>query len=172
MLDPLSLIINSVVGLVYCFARRYDESIANHKKVLEMDPNFLLANTYIVHSYMANGNYTDAVDIGRKAEPLAAEHAYSLCIFGAAYGLAGLRKDALRILANLEELAQRRYVPAFSRMIVLMGMGKIDEALNEMEKSIEERFSQNIFTKTHPYFDGLKSNKRFQLLLKEIGLNK
>ena len=86
--------------------------------------------------------------------------------------MAGLRKDALRILANLEELAQRRYVPAFSRMIVLMGMGKIDEALNEMEKSIEERFSQNIFTKTHPYFDGLKSNKRFQLLLKEIGLNK
>ena len=55
-------------------------------------------------------------------------------------------------------------------MTTLVGMGEIDEAMDEMEKSIKERHPTNIFTNTHPYFDHLKSNKRFQLLLKEIGL--
>jgi tetratricopeptide (TPR) repeat protein len=135
-LDPLSLIINSVAGMVYCFAHRYDESIVAHKRVLDMDPNFLLANTYIVFTYLANGNYNDAVDISRKAEALAAEHAYSLCIFGGAYGMAGLKEDALRILTRLDELSQRRYVSAIHRMTTLVGMGEIDEAMDEMENRI------------------------------------
>ncbi|UCE19255.1 MAG: protein kinase [Gemmatimonadota bacterium] len=171
-LDPLSLIINTIVGIAYYFARRYDESIANHKKALEMDPNFLLANTYIVMPYVDKGMYNEAVDIMRKAEPSAAEHAYSLGYFGGAYGRAGLKDDALRILARLDELARRRYVSTFNRAVVLAGMGEFDEALDDMEKSIEDRCPTNIFSKTFPYFDCLQSNKRFQSLLKKIGLDK
>ncbi len=170
-LDPLSLIINTVVGIAYYFARRYDESIANHRKALEMDPNFLLANTYITMPYVDAGKYDDAVDIIRKAEPLAAEHAYSLGYFGGAYGRAGLKDDALRILARLDELARRRYVSTFSRAVVLVGLGEIDEALDDMEKSIEDRFPINIFSKTFPFFDCLRSNMRFQALMKKIGLD-
>ena len=171
-LDPLSLIINTVVGIAYYIARRYDESIANHKKALEMDPNFLLANTYITMPYVDVGKYDDAVDIMRKAEPLAAEHAYSLGYFGGAYGRAGLKDDALRILARLDELARRRYVSTFHRAVVLVGMGEFDEALDDMEKSIEDRSPVNIFSKTFPFFDCLRSNMRFQSLIEKIGLNK
>ncbi|MEJ2720138.1 MAG: protein kinase [bacterium] len=168
-LDPLSLIINTIVGIAYYFARRYEESIANHKKALEMDPNFLLANTYITMPYVDKGQYDEAIDIIRKAEPAAAENAYSLGYFGGAYGRAGLKDDALRILAQLDELALRRYVSTVHRAILLVGMGEIDEALDNIEKSIEERCPVNIFAKTYPFFDCLKSNVRFQALMKKIG---
>jgi serine/threonine protein kinase len=169
-LDPLSLIINTIVGIAYYFAGRYDESIANHKKALELDPNFLLANTYLTMPYVEEGKYDAAVDIMRRVESAAAEHAYSLGYFGGAYGRAGLKDDALRILAKLDELARRRYVSPFSRAVVLVGLDRFDEALDEMEKSIEERFPPNVFSGTFPFFDCLRSNERFQALLSKIGL--
>jgi tetratricopeptide (TPR) repeat protein len=168
-LDPLSLIINTVVGIAYYFARRYEESIANHKKALDMDPNFLLASTYITMPYVDSGRYDEAVDVIRKAEPLASEHAYSLGYFGGAYGRAGLKGEAQRILAQLNELASKRYVSSFHRAVVLVGMGEFDKAMDNFEKSVAERTPLNIFSKTYPFFDCLRSNKRFQALLKKIG---
>ena len=169
-LDPLSLIINTIVGIAYYMARRYDESILNHKKALEMDPDFLLAKTYIILPYVECGKYDEVVDIIRETESSAAEHTYTLAYFGGAYARAGLKDDAVRILNRLDELARRRYVSALHRAIVLVGMGEYDDALDLIEKSIEDRCPISIFHKTAPYLDCLESNKRFQSLLKKVGL--
>lgn len=67
-LDPLSPIINALVGISYYFARRYEESIAKHQKTLELDPNFLLANAYIVLAYVANGMCESVVRTMRSVE--------------------------------------------------------------------------------------------------------
>jgi serine/threonine-protein kinase len=169
-LDPLSLIINTIVGIAYYFARRYEESIAQHRKTLEMDPNFLLANTYIILPYVECGMFDEAIDIMRRAESLAADHTYTLGYFGGAYGRAGLQDEALRILARLDELARKRYVSALHRANLLVGMGRIDEALTDMERAYADRCPVGSFSKTIPYFDCLQPNPRFQVLLKKIGL--
>jgi TolB-like protein/tetratricopeptide (TPR) repeat protein len=168
-LDPLSLIINTIAGIAYYMARRYEESIASHRKVLEMDPNFLLAHTYIILPYVECGRYDDAIDTIRRAESLAAEHTYTLGYFGGAYGRAGLEDDALRILARIDELARERYVSAVHRANLLVGLGRFDEALADMERGYEERCPVHSFSKTIPYFDCLHSHPRFQTLLKKIG---
>jgi serine/threonine protein kinase/tetratricopeptide (TPR) repeat protein len=168
-LDPLSLMINSVVGITYYFARRYEESIEHHKKALEMDPNFLLATTYSTLAYVECGMFDEVIDLIRKAEPLATENTYSLGYFGGTYGRAGQKDDALRILARLDELARERYVSPLHRANVLVGIGEIDEALNEMEKAYTKRCPVHSFSNTMPYFDCLKSNQRFKELMKKIG---
>jgi serine/threonine-protein kinase len=168
-LDPLSLIINTLAGIAYYMARRYEESIAQIKRALEMDPNFLLAATYIVLPYVECGMYDDAIDIMRRAEPLAAEHTYTLGYFGGVYGRAGLEDEASRILVRMDELARKRYVSALHRANLLVGMGRYDEALTDMERAYEERCPINSFSKMIPYFDCLQSNPRFQALLKKIG---
>jgi serine/threonine protein kinase/Tfp pilus assembly protein PilF len=169
-LDPLSLIINAIVGVVYFAARRYDESIKYHKKTLEMDPNFLIANTYAVLALTASDRYDEAIDIMRRVEPLAAEHAYTLAVFGGAYAMAGQRDKARRILDQLDELARERYVPPLHRFIVLAGLGETDKALDCMEEAIEERNTMVVLSKAHPWHDRLQSNQRFQSLLRKIGL--
>jgi tetratricopeptide (TPR) repeat protein len=168
-LDPLSMIINSVVGIAYYFARRYEESIAHHKKALEMDPNFLLASTYSTLAYVECGMYDEIIDIIRKAEPLATENTYSLGYFGGTYARAGQKDEALRILARLDDLARERYVSPLHRANVLVGIGEIDRALDDMEKAYTERCPVHTFSNTMPYFDCLKSNQRFQSLMKKIG---
>src|SRR5882724_783446 len=52
-LDPLSLVINTDMGVDYYYARRYDEAIAQLHKTLEMDPGF-----YIAHLVL--GQFLDA----------------------------------------------------------------------------------------------------------------
>jgi len=168
-LDPLSLMINTIVGIAYYFASRYEESIAQHRKSLEMDPNFLLANTYIVLPYVECGMYEDAIDIMRRAEPLATEHTYTLGYFGGVYGRAGREDEALRILARIDELAGERYVSALHRANLLVGLGRFEEALTDMERAYVERCPVNSFSKTIPYFDCLQSNPRYQALMKKIG---
>jgi len=169
-LDPLSLMINAIAGIAHYFARRMDESIEHLEKVLEMDPNFLFANAYIVLPLIETGRRNEAIDIMRRVEPLAAEHAYTLGAFGATYGIAGRRNDARRILGQLDELARQRYVSPVHRAYVLAGLGETDEMMDCLETGYQERCPYLVFLKVDLAFDRVRSDQRFQSLLKKIGL--
>jgi serine/threonine protein kinase/Tfp pilus assembly protein PilF len=168
--DPLSLMINAIVGVAYYFARRNDESIEYQRKVLEMDPNFLFANTYILLPLIETGRCDEAIDIMRRVEPLAAEHAYTLGAFGASYAIVGQRDDALRILGQLDELARERYVSPVHRAYVFAGLGETDEMMDCLEEGYQERCPYIILIKTDRAFERVRSDQRFKLLLKKIGL--
>jgi serine/threonine-protein kinase len=168
-LDPLSPIINAVVGVAYYFARRYDESIANHQKTLELVPDFLLAGTWVVLAYAANGMCESAFKIIDRVEPIAAEHAYSLGFFGCAYGVCGQEEDALRMLDSLSDLARQRYVSPIHPAAVLLGLGRLDEAFDLLEKARLERNPMLVFIKTGPFFDPLLSDTRHKELFRRLG---
>jgi len=173
-LDPLSLMINSVVGVIYYFARRYKESIAGHQKALELEPSFLLASTYLVLTYVADGMCDRALETVGKAEAYAAEHAYSLGYFGFAYGMCGREEDALRVLDALNRLAEKRYVSPINQAHVLLGLDRMEEALDFFEKAYAERCPILVFAGTAPYCDrrseALESNTRYKELMRKIGL--
>jgi len=168
-LDPLSPIINAIVGVAYYFTSRYEESIKNHQKTLELDPNFLLANTWIVLAYVANGMCESAVRTIRRVEASAVEHAYSLGYFGFACGVCGQEEDALRTLDILNELAKKRYVSPVHQANVLLGLGRMDEVFDLLEKAYVERNPMLAFAKTSPFFDPILSDTRGKELLRKIG---
>ncbi len=168
-LDPLSLIINAVVGLLYCFARRYEESIANQKKTLELDPNFLIANGWIVMAYAENGMCDRAVQTMSRVEASAAEHPFTLGYFGYYYGACGQDKDALRILEILNELAKTRYVSPMHQAHTLIGLGRIDEAFDFVEKAYAERDPLLALTKAIPFYGTHLSDTQYKELLRKIG---
>src|SRR5207249_9938528 len=60
-LDPLSLIIRTNVGMIECFARRYNEAIEQYRKVLEADPNFVIARRKLASALEAKGMEQEAV---------------------------------------------------------------------------------------------------------------
>ena len=128
------------------------------------------SRSLVVVPLVETGRVDEAIDIMRRVEPLAAEHAYTLGAFGAAYAIAGRRDDALRILDQLEELAQERYVSLLNHAHVLAGLGETDEMMDCMEEAYKERSPMLIFSKADPIFDRVRSNQWFQSLLKKIGL--
>jgi hypothetical protein len=113
--------------------------------------------------------FDEVIGLIRKAEPLATENTYSLGYVGGTCGRAGQKDEALRILARLDDLARERYVSPLHRANVLVGIGEIDRALDDMEKAYAERCPVHTFSNTMPYFDCLQSKQRFQLLMRKIG---
>jgi serine/threonine protein kinase/Tfp pilus assembly protein PilF len=169
-LDPLSLIVNAVVGLLYYFAGRYEESIANQKKTLELDPNFLLANTWIVLAYVGNGMCDRAVRTMSRVQKSAAEHPFTLGYYGYSYGACGQDEDALRVLDILNELAKTRHVSPMHQAHTLIGLGRIDEAFDLIERARVERDPLLALTKAGPFYGTHLSDTQRKELLRKSGL--
>jgi TolB-like protein/DNA-binding winged helix-turn-helix (wHTH) protein/tetratricopeptide (TPR) repeat protein len=62
-----------------------------------------------------------------------------LAPLGLAYGLAGRRADALKILAEMEQTSQKRYVSPFDLAVVYSGLGRMDEAFRILDQALEQR---------------------------------
>ena len=62
-----------------------------------------------------------------------------LAPLGLAYGLAGRRTEALKILAEMEQESRNRYISPTFLAVVNSGLGRMDEAFRLLEKGLEER---------------------------------
>ncbi len=62
-----------------------------------------------------------------------------LAPLGLAYGLAGRRADALKILAEMEQASQKRYISPYYLAEVYSGLGRMDEAFRLLDRALEQR---------------------------------
>src|SRR6202158_396279 len=60
-LGPLSVICNADLARLYFNARRYDETEAQARKTLEMDPRFYVAHSYLGEALQFKGKLADAI---------------------------------------------------------------------------------------------------------------
>jgi TolB-like protein/DNA-binding winged helix-turn-helix (wHTH) protein len=68
-LDPLSLMVNTDVGVAFYFARQYDQAIEQLQKTLEIDPTFLRAYLYLVAAYCQKSMFEEAMAAAQKTGP-------------------------------------------------------------------------------------------------------
>ena len=87
---------------------------------------------------------------------------------GWALGLAGQRDESLEILADLERQRSQGYVGAVLLACVNLGVGDHDRAISWLQQAAEERDGMMPWLKTLLVFDPLRSDPRFQALLKKM----
>ena len=87
-LDPLSLPINATLGRAYRDARKYEESINQCRKTLDLDPDFALAHWCLGVSYVAEKQYAEAITEMQRANAVGESPLYSYAL-GYAYAAAG-----------------------------------------------------------------------------------
>ena len=71
----------------------------------------------------------------------------------------------------MNERARHNYVPSFHIAIIHAGLGQRDQALVWLEKGYQERSAWMVWLKVDPRFDVLRSDPRFQDLLRRVGLS-
>jgi adenylate cyclase len=171
-LDPLSLIFNRDLGTAFYLARQYDQAIEQLRKTLELDPNFALAHSSLGWAYLQKSMYKEGIAECEKELAVSPGNSYALSGLGHAYAVAGKRAEAQKVLDQLNELSKQRYVPAVSRVGIYVGLGEKDKAFEWLEKSYAER-SQGLarnYLKVSPAYDPLRSDPRFQNLLRRMNL--
>ena len=169
-LDPLSLTISAGVGRLLGVARQYDRAIEQLQKTIEMDPNFVRARFDLGLMYAESGRYDEALAEFQSAISISGSTIEILPALGFTYGLAGKRTEALKVLEELNEQSKRRHVSAFLIAVVYIGLGEKNQALDWLEKAREEHNNSLPFLNVDPLFDSLRSDPRFQDLLRRIGL--
>jgi serine/threonine protein kinase/TolB-like protein/Flp pilus assembly protein TadD len=171
-LDPLSLIINRVLGLDFYYARHYDQAIEQEQLTLEMDPNFTFAHMQRGQAYVQKSMYKQGIAECEKELVVSPRHPYALLGLGYAYAVAGRSAEAQKVLDQLNAISDQKYVPAMSRVGVYVGLGDKEKAFEWLGKAYEDRSIGSSFAaiKMDPIYDPLRSDPRFQDLLRRMNL--
>jgi serine/threonine protein kinase/tetratricopeptide (TPR) repeat protein len=171
-LDPLSLIITHTPGWIDYFARRYDEAIAEIKKTIEMDPTFVVSHWYMSLCYERKGMDREALTAIEEAVRFSGGEPLFLSALGRIHATFGRRAEAEATLARLEEMAGGRYVSPYYVAAIHAALGETDAAFARHEKALEERSHGLTFLLVDPGVDPLRSDPRFDDLLRRVGLPK
>jgi len=166
-LDPVSPIINTEAGLPYYFLGEYEKALAYFRKALELDPTFALAHCHLGWSYEEQGKYEDAIAELETAARLDDTPMY-LVFLGHAYGSAGRKQEAQRIIQKLKSMARSRFVAPTYLAIVYAGMSDRQREVEWLEKAYDERFWGLAWLKVQRKFGNLSDNDRFSVLLRKM----
>ena len=167
-LDPLSLIITRDVGWMLHFARRYDEAVEFFKKAMDMDPNFMRAHLILGQTYIHQNNIELAIPEFEAVSRLS-EGTLGTIMLGYCHARAGRISEAKRILKSLLSLPPTKYVPPVGIAFIYAGLKDNDRAFEWLDRAVEEHAGGLLFIKVDPFFDSLRPDPRFTLLLKKMG---
>jgi len=169
-LDPLSAPLSDDMGEAYYLARDYDHSIKQNQKTLEVEPDRAFAYVGMGSAYDQKGLYDEAIASNQKAVSVAGRTSVFLSPLGHAYARAGKRDEAIAILNEMREVSKGSYVSPYDIAILYAGLGDNDNAIGQLRKAYEDRAGWMIYLKVEPQFDPLRSDPRFQELIRKMGL--
>jgi TolB-like protein/Tfp pilus assembly protein PilF len=169
-LDPLSQIILEGHGYLLMLERRYDEAIEAYRGLLDLDASFYKAFTSMGRAMVQKGDYPGGIAMLEKGRAMVGDVPSILGALGQASAMAGDRARARDLLNQLNALARSRYVPTTSLALIHAGLGEHEKALDWLERGCDLRELPLSSLKVHPAYDVLRSEPRFDVLLRRLRL--
>ena len=78
--------------------------------------------------------------------------------------------EARKILEEMVELSETRYVSAFWIAMIYAGLNEKDRAFKWLENAYAEHYEVLTFLNITPQLDSIRDDPRFEELLKKVGL--
>jgi tetratricopeptide (TPR) repeat protein len=168
-LDPLSLMVQSASARAYYNARRYQEAVDQAKVALDLDSTYARARFWIGMAEEQLGRSDEAIrELKATIEKGGATSAY-VAALGHVYATSGRRREALRILEDLETQSKSGYVSSLDIATVRLGLGDTDAALAMLDRAVQAHDGGLVFLAVDPRYDPVRRDPRFQCLLRRIG---
>jgi serine/threonine-protein kinase len=168
--DPFSLIINVLLGWAFHYSYQYDHAIEQYLKTLEMDPNFAPAHFFLGMTYVQKAMFEEAFEEFQKAKVLFGDSTLTNAALWHAYARRGKTDEVQKVLDELAKISQQIYVPLYYVAAVYADVGDKERAFHWLGKCFEEREMWLAFLKVDPIWSDLRTDPRFNELLKKIGL--
>jgi adenylate cyclase len=171
-LDPIAQQTLQLAGTMYLYARRYDEATLLLKKVLELEPSHAMAHDNLGLALVFNGMIDEGIIEIEHAIRLSngSNHAYSTDLV-LAYVRAGKRESAESLLKEAIKQYDEKTGSATTLAMMYSVLGQKEEAFKWLERAYVEHTGYLISSYVEFTFDNLRSDPRFSLFMKKIGLN-
>ena len=156
------------------FTRRYDESIAQYQKALDLYPNASATRAALAWAYTMKGMYAQALaeydKIPDEEKAVVAENQFVATGLGWVYARSGKRANALKIARGFIELSSHAYVDFYTLAGIYAGLDDKDEAFRLLEKGYEQHSATMPYLGVDFFWDGVRSDPRYADLLRRMGL--
>jgi TolB-like protein/tetratricopeptide (TPR) repeat protein len=169
-MDPLSARAHAQMAMSLYFARQHERAIDCLKAAVELDPRFADAHCGLGLNYQQLGLWDRAFAELEESLALSGRSVEDIASLGFAYGAAGRTGDAHALLAELDGLRAQRYVPPVYFAAIHAGLGNTEAALDWLDRALADRSSWLVFLRVEPWWDGLRTNARFEQLLQRMRL--
>jgi TolB-like protein/DNA-binding winged helix-turn-helix (wHTH) protein/Flp pilus assembly protein TadD len=173
-LDPFSPIYNTVFGLTYFYARRYDQAQEQFKKAIDLNANFFVTHYHLAWLYSQSGQYENAISELTKGRLLSSDDrtvkaaAPDEVALRKAWAALGARGFWQQLLRSNEKLVGN--IGEFDVPQIYARLGDKQKALESLARNYEERRALGTLLNVDPAFDSLRSDQRFGDLVRRMGL--
>lgn len=146
-LDPLSPWNDINLVPWWLFQGRPEKALEEGERASQANPTLWVIRWQMGFAQFLLGQPRRAVDELEAAVKLLHPDrpAAVLAPLGLAYGLAGRHSDGLKILAEMEQASQKRYISPYDLAVVYSGLGRMDEAFRLLDQVLEQRTPWLVF---------------------------
>jgi TolB-like protein/DNA-binding winged helix-turn-helix (wHTH) protein/Tfp pilus assembly protein PilF len=165
-IDPLSLAVHVNAGWVYYVAKQEEQALEEWRKILDIDPHFTITHTAIWITYIKRAEMGSTLS-ERSAQT--EEDTLNMAAVIGRYAVSGNRAEAERLLSRLDSISKHQYVCPYEMATAHAVLGDKDKAFVWLRKGLQERSSCMSDVKVDPRLDSLRSDPRFDEVLKAVG---
>jgi len=170
-LDPLALITRANEAMFHYYDGRFDEAEERLRSTLKLEPFFWVALLALGKLYWQQERHLDAIEALSKAKQFCGGSSQPLAMLGFVYASAGDHSRASEVQRELESLAHERYVPPYNFALVSYGLRDYAKTFAWLERAYEVRdVLLSAFINCEPFWEPLRSDKRFKSLLRRMDL--
>ena len=164
-LDPFSPTINVFRGMFFYYRRQYEAAIEELCRTQELFPDYVAAPEILAQVYAASGRFDKAIAAEQKASELAQRDSATNPFLAYLYASAGREREARDILARVE----RDGTEVLSKVATTYAaLGDKDKAFEWLDRAVAAFEWNTLFLKVDHQFDSLRSDPRFQSLLRRL----
>ena len=167
-----SSFVHAALAFSLYHAGRPEEAIPLYKKAIRLSP---IADSWFLSGlgacYRMMGRYEEAISAFKRAINILG-FPYMGPLLGHAYAISGDKKEAEKIITDVNELSKENYVSSFHRSAIHVALKDNDQAFELLEKAFENRDNWLVTINIDPRFDNIRSDSRFIQLLKKLEMHK
>lgn len=168
--DPLSLAIQIMNGLIASYERDTARAIREYRRALDIDSTFALAHYFLGQTYEQAGSIPQAIESLERALALSPGSSEIETALARAHAVAGHRNTAEAQLQQLRDRATMQYVSPVLFAQLLLGLGRRDEAVEELERAFTLNATDLMWLRVRPVFDPVREDPRVRVIAASMGL--
>jgi TolB-like protein/Flp pilus assembly protein TadD len=169
-LDPVSSIISRDIALNHYYRRDFDSALDTCDRTIEQNPHFSAAYWTLGLVQEERGDFDEALAAFKRAIDLSPPSLRILGALGRTLARAGRNDEAVRVLGELEDMGNERYISPFDLALLYFAFEQLDEGFKYLLQAYQDRCYDLVIAKVDPRLDSVANDPRLAALIRQMGL--
>jgi len=167
-LDPRSAEAYSAPLWGALMARQYDQALELGRRATTLEPTFSFAHAVMALAHALKGQSAEAIAAAATAVRVDPSP-FNLALQADVYALAGRRREAEAVQAQLQQSIKHHYVCSYEVASAYIALRDYDQAYKWLDKAYDDRSDCMIWLKVDPRMDEIRKQPRFQEIMRKVG---